>query len=1044
MSLKKNELISAANTFFQQGRWDKAIEKYNLVLEIEPKNFNVFNMLGDCYLGRGDNANAFEVYLKAADILIEQGLINKAIAIYKKVLRIYPDNFDIYGKLANCYVQNGLIGEANALYLKLGEMYTKEKMPQEAMVAYRKIAELNPNNVLIRIKLAEMFAKQGIINEAVSEFLQIAEKYQNENQVEKQVQLLMRGKKIFPQNAEFFIKLGEIYFERGDYQGAVVELKEACNLLESAEVLQKLALCAVRIDDRDLFENNLEKLVSLDPDNPGIKLLQGFKAAYAGDAESAYNTVSEINESLLEEGKIKEAGENARDMETILGDTLEVQKLYFQFYDAQDEKEDELVSTGQKLAFHHHNLGQVEDAEKVYKHVLEKYSYRKDVREGAPVPVAEKKDEAPKQVEEVEAKSVELLLEEANELAQQGIFEEAIDIYQDVISEEPSNREACYQLGLVHKRLGNYEEAVKSFSKYLENDNQNVRVWASLGEVYQELGQTEEAIVAFERAVELDDSLISVLNQLEKIYIETGNDEKLNWCRRKQGQLSSFDATPTGLEEVSEEEVASSEYVASAAEEYMPEEYDEQVSADSGEAESVSEEELLEIEQVSEVIEEVEKPESLAAEPVADVKTEEIKPLEVERTSDIVEETTEPETVSADSDEVEPQAVAATTEEPAGIEQLEPVTADFEPYEDSVTSEIEPIVVEQSPQSEEDAELRPAVGKDGSLVVEDVFTPPQSETDISGIDLAASEAEVAEVKVEPTGEIELDQPEKEIAVEEKPSAEEVAASKEVTEDLEYLEEVEEYGEDTEKIQQALEQAKIFLNHHINDKAAAECKKVLDLDPDNVEAQQILLQLKEKMSARDKIKDQDLEPPEKSAQALEGGTRSISVQEENILDQLMDEEVVTPVFHESELDSKSLDDIIADFKTGVIEEGEDEDYDNHFKLGLAFKDMGLYDEAIGEFQIAAKDEEHYSSCCEMLGDCYLEKGIYSLAVEELSNGLELATGVEDKIKFKYKLGIAYEKNGHIDQAIEMYESVAAENSDYEQVATRLELAKKSKN
>src|SRR5262249_36137488 len=59
---------------------------------------------------------------------------------------------------------------------------------------------------------------------------------------------------------------------------------------------------------------------------------------------------------------------------------------------------------------------------------------------------------------------------------------------------------------------------------------------------------------------------------------------------------------------------------------------------------------------------------------------------------------------------------------------------------------------------------------------------------------------------------------------------------------------------------------------------------------------------------------------------------------------------------------SLEDILSDFKKGVEKQLGSEDYDTRYNLGIAYKEMGLIDEAIAEFQIAAKDPKRFLECC----------------------------------------------------------------------------------
>ncbi|HSD29953.1 MAG TPA: tetratricopeptide repeat protein, partial [Vicinamibacteria bacterium] len=83
---------------------------------------------------------------------------------------------------------------------------------------------------------------------------------------------------------------------------------------------------------------------------------------------------------------------------------------------------------------------------------------------------------------------------------------------------------------------------------------------------------------------------------------------------------------------------------------------------------------------------------------------------------------------------------------------------------------------------------------------------------------------------------------------------------------------------------------------------------------------------------------------------------------------------------TDLGDASLADIVREFQKGVDKQLGKEDYETRYNLGIAYKEMGLVDEAIAEFQLAAKDEARLLECASMLGICFVEKGMPKLAVK----------------------------------------------------------------
>ncbi|HEX8845865.1 MAG TPA: tetratricopeptide repeat protein [Pyrinomonadaceae bacterium] len=122
---------------------------------------------------------------------------------------------------------------------------------------------------------------------------------------------------------------------------------------------------------------------------------------------------------------------------------------------------------------------------------------------------------------------------------------------------------------------------------------------------------------------------------------------------------------------------------------------------------------------------------------------------------------------------------------------------------------------------------------------------------------------------------------------------------------------------------------------------------------------------------------------------------------------------------------------------------DGDYETHYNLGLAYKEMELLDEAVEEFQIAAgmtspKDgTPRYLQCCNMLGHCFMSKEMPRLAVMWFKKGLEAPGHTEDEYQaLRYDLGTSYEQMGDLDKAIEVFSEVYGINISYRGVSEKL--------
>lgn len=150
----------------------------------------------------------------------------------------------------------------------------------------------------------------------------------------------------------------------------------------------------------------------------------------------------------------------------------------------------------------------------------------------------------------------------------------------------------------------------------------------------------------------------------------------------------------------------------------------------------------------------------------------------------------------------------------------------------------------------------------------------------------------------------------------------------------------------------------------------------------------------------------------------------------------DEEIEAEEIVEPALDS-DVQDIFNEFKKGLEKELEEEDYETHYNLGIAYKEMGLIDDAIREFQTSRKDPKRFVHASNMLGICYVEKELYPLAIEALKDALEkMEDQGESFWAMKYDLAEAYERNGSMKEAFDFFTQVYGWNSNFRTVSDKI--------
>jgi hypothetical protein len=158
----------------------------------------------------------------------------------------------------------------------------------------------------------------------------------------------------------------------------------------------------------------------------------------------------------------------------------------------------------------------------------------------------------------------------------------------------------------------------------------------------------------------------------------------------------------------------------------------------------------------------------------------------------------------------------------------------------------------------------------------------------------------------------------------------------------------------------------------------------------------------------------------------------------------------PVSAGKGLDS-GLAELFEEFRAAEEEEIEDQaDFETHYNMGTAYKEMDLLDEAIHEFQTAATvvkasdGTSRYLQCCNMLGHCFMRKDMVDAAIMWFKKGLAAPGHSEDEYQaLRYELAAAYEHQGDLKQARNLYTEIYGIDVSYREVAEKLrELRSKS--
>jgi tetratricopeptide (TPR) repeat protein len=145
---------------------------------------------------------------------------------------------------------------------------------------------------------------------------------------------------------------------------------------------------------------------------------------------------------------------------------------------------------------------------------------------------------------------------------------------------------------------------------------------------------------------------------------------------------------------------------------------------------------------------------------------------------------------------------------------------------------------------------------------------------------------------------------------------------------------------------------------------------------------------------------------------------------------------------SEAVTFDLGSLVSEFQRGV-ESQISGDPQGHYDLGMAYREMGLLEQAIESFRTAGRDPGFAQRCAEMVGRSLLDQGRFDEAAQEFMVALELpGLSTEGANDLRYQLGLAHEAAGRMEAALAEFERVYASMPSYPDVALKIRMLRKA--
>ncbi len=1100
----KQKVLSAAEKYVQQGKLQNAISEYEKILKNDAKDLTVTNTVGDLYARLGDNDKATDCFKNVGDAYASQGFTVKAIAMYKKISKLKPSLENLL-KLAELYTQQGLFNDARAQYLQVAEEFLKAGELENAVRIFQKILEMDPENTNMRVRLAEVYVRLGKKKEAWEIFTAAAESMRSRGSLNGAEEVLQRMLTLDPGNTYALSMQARNLLESGDAETAIASLEKIADLDSNAEGLKDLLkayLQVGRLSDAGTVAN---KLLTVHNDLTAISILADA-LMQAGQYENALQVYDQHAERLLAENSEKVL----ENLHTIIGHVREnpasLEKLLDLFQKAGETTH--ISEVTELLAHASVQSGDLLRARDLYQklaalepqNTLHMQNYQQvvaqlgDSSQGGHMITAE---EAAVIVDELEATSpaihqhysdevamaVRSALTDAELFISYNMPAKALGPLVAALPQAPNDLRLNQRLAALHTRAGRFAEAavccrtLQHIYSEAEHPEEATR-YGELADRYEERSSKIDAIIAPAQSSPVGSTAEPEQESLQEFSIELPEEETPSAQDPAAVQPPAWPAAKSAARAEQPEFSVVEDAATQSADASVPEEIDlsseweDSVTvegeaaapvAETPEAESVADVKAADAHRVEQTVDEIRfylgrgvpgqawaalaKLQTLTTDEakIAEMRAEVEAATtpgdeEMAVTPEPVEEITIEEAPADEfevqefqvQEETQPEAAAA----PVAAEELVSASDAVQPHE--VAAVPEPVVEPEPPQPVAAAPAAPDSPAEKPAALKDFVAGLESELGdgfVSGT--APAEAKAAPRVVAPAKPVAAPAP---VAQTPAPPA---AAHSKAPEPAPPQGSV--LGEFVADIEQSL--GEDFLKSAPIEKAIAAAPPAPVVEtPAHVAA---------KANVAVPAAVPSAPPLAASAAAAASSTATTPVVPAS---SAVAPHIETPrppappaakaaVFGEdagvdlAEMFGELKQDLEADAASA------DEDPETHYNLGIAFREMGLLDEAIGELQKACQSVDRGHAFPQImqaytwLAQCFLEKGVPEAAVRWYDKALAVP-GIdgETRTALHYEIASAYETAGDRPSALKHFMDVYGSNIDYRDVSERIRALK----
>jgi tetratricopeptide (TPR) repeat protein len=256
VAIDREQSLKRAEKLLRQGRLDAAIAEYGTVVAEFPKDWATANLLGDLFVRAGQIGQASQHYAQVAEHLAREGFTAKAVALYKKIIKLNPTDESALLRSAELAASQGLTADVRTCMTALFQYRMKRGDRQGAIQLAKTRVAFDPSDVVGRLDAARMLAEAGDVSGAAGELRVAGLSLASQGRRPDAIRTLREALRFAPSDDETRTALVVVLTQEHD-------LAAAGEVAQSAEQLRMVVTeCRSRGDERSAHAA-LVRLVSL-------------------------------------------------------------------------------------------------------------------------------------------------------------------------------------------------------------------------------------------------------------------------------------------------------------------------------------------------------------------------------------------------------------------------------------------------------------------------------------------------------------------------------------------------------------------------------------------------------------------------------------------------------------------------------------------------------------------------------------------------------------------------------------------------------------